>query len=804
MLVSYKLLKEYVDLKDISLKEMCDALSRAGFELEGFETLASGTNLVIGEVLECVNHPNSDHLHITKTNIGNEVIQIVCGAPNCKKGLKVIVALPGAYLPAKNLTIAKGKIRDVESNGMLCSLLELGVNENMLTDYQKAGIEELPLDAPVGYDNPLEYLNLDDTIIDFSITPNRADVLGLNNFFKEVAAILNTKVIKQYQCDLNRSGTSKFKASSDTSLCSYFSMTTIDGIKVKPSPIWMQNILSKHGIKCINNVVDIGNYVTLMTGQPLHMYDASKLENDTFIVKDDVNTKVLALDDKEYELTSGDLAVTNNNNVVCIAGVIGNHSTMINDNTTTIALEVALFDGPTIMNSCKKYGIMTVAATNYSKNAVDKYNVLKASDMACDLLVKYADAKNVSNANIYDNRNLVTNRNITISLDYVNERLGTSYSLKQVADVFKRLDFKYQLNDNIFDVDVPTYRNDISIKEDLLEEIVRLIGFDTIPYTLTTVAADKYGLTTKQKAIKIIHNYLLDLGLTNTLSYSLMNKENATYYGIFDDDSYIVLAHPLTVEKECLRKNMIYSMLNSINYNQSRNIKNAAIYEISSVYTNENLNGNERLAIAISNGLNEVKWLDNKKVNFFMIKGIVEGLLALFKIEPNRYTFEPLKNYYKEQTIFHPGKSAVLKINGKVIGMLGEIHPATLKKEGIDPTIYFEMDLDAFMDIKTGKVKYSPVSKFPSVTRDLAIIVKDDISVDSIIRSIKKAGGQLLKDVEVFDVYKGEHVENGYKSIALTMTFVDANKTLVDATINELFNKIYSQCQKDFKAVIRN
>ena len=232
MIVSYKLLKEYVDLKDLTIKEICDAMTLAGFELEGFETLAQGTNLVIGEVLECEDHPNSDHLHVTKTSIGNEVLQIVCGAPNCRKGLKVIVALPGANLPAKGITIGKGEIRGVESNGMLCSLLELGVKEDMCSECSLTGIEELPLDAPVGNDNPLGYLGLDDTLIDFNVTPNRADVLGLNHFFKEVAAILNRKVIKEYVCELNREGESKFTSSSITPLCDYFSFTTIEGITI--------------------------------------------------------------------------------------------------------------------------------------------------------------------------------------------------------------------------------------------------------------------------------------------------------------------------------------------------------------------------------------------------------------------------------------------------------------------------------------------------------------------------------------------------------------------------------------------
>ena len=802
MIVSYKLLSEYVDLSNLTIKEICDSLTLAGFEIEGVNQLSSGTNLVIGEVLECEDHPNSDHLHITKTSIGSEVLQIVCGAPNCRKGLKVIVALPGANLPAKGITISKGEIRGVESNGMLCSLLELGVKEEMLSECSKTGIEELPSDAPVGNTDPLGYLNLNDTIIDISITPNRADVLGLNHLFIEIAAILNRKVIKEDVIELNRVGNSKYTSNSVTNNCNYFSMTTVNDVVVKESPKWMQDILAKHDIKCINNIVDIGNYVTLMTGQPLHMYDADKLECNEFVVKDNMEVKVVALDEKEYEIHNGDLVVTNNDKVVCIAGVIGDASTMISESTKNIALEVALFDGTTIMNSAKRYGIMTVAATNYSKNAVDKYNVLKASDMAASLLVKYADAKVVSNPSVYDNRNLVE-KVIVVDLAFINNRLGSSYTTNQVEDVFNRLAFAYSLEKETFTINVPTYRNDIEIKEDIVEEVVRLIGYDTISFELSTVDAKTYGLNNIQKARKNIMNYLLDLGLTNTLSYTLINKTDANYYGIFDNQSYIVLPHPLTVEKEYLRKNMIASMLQTIAYNQGRGTKNVAIFEMSSVYSNENLNGKEKLAIAISNGLNETKWTNNKNVDFYMVKGIVEAIMSMFGLENNRYMFEKLTKSYPQQTVFHPGKSAVLKVNGKEIGLLGEIHPTTLKKEGIDPTVYFEMDLSAFVDIKTSKAKYSPVSKFPSVTRDIALIVKDETSVADIIKSMKKAGGSLLSNVDVFDVYKGEHVSAGYKSVALKMTFVDPTKTLVDSTINELFNKIYAQCQKDLNAMIR-
>lgn len=799
MKFSLNLAKQYIDLEGVSLSELCDKLSLSGFEVEETIPMAQATKLVIGEVLTCVEHPNSDHLHVCKVNIGNEILQIVCGAPNVAQGQKVIVAKVGAELKAKDLIIKEGVIRDVASSGMLCSLVELGVNEDTLTDAQKKGIEVLPQDAPVGEENVLEYLGLDDVLVDISVTPNRCDVLALNSLFIEIAAIMNRNVkIPHFIDDFD--GENEFTCSSETSKCSYFSIRSIKDVTVKDSPKWLKDILQKHDIKSINNIIDIGNYVTLMTGQPLHMYDADKLLTKNYIVKDNHSEVVLALDQKEYTLQAGDIAVTNGDKCVCIAGVIGDESTMISDSTKNIALEAALFDGSQILTSCKRFNLMTVAATNFSKRTVDTFNMKNASAMAAKLLIELADAKFVSKANEYDNRTL-RNNNINITLDYINGYLDTTYTNEQVEDVLNRLKMNFVRNENTYNITIPTYRNDIEFKQDIVEEVVRIIGFDTVPYIMPVFETKEVGLSDVQQKRALIKDYLLDLGLSETLSYTLISKQNATYYDIFDKEEHIVLPHPLTIEKEYLRKSLVYSMLQTISYNQARKTENAAIFEISNVYSKQS--SKEKLAIAISNGLNKTKHFADREVNFYMIKGIVEGLLALFGIEPSRYAFEEINKYFNDQIIFHPGKAAALKVNGQVIGYLGEIHPLTLKKEDINKTIYFEMDLSKFMDIKTSKLKYSAVSKYPPVNRDIALIVKADLPVINILKTIKKAGGSLLQQVEVFDVYTGEHVENGYKSVALTMSFVDPTKTLLEADINAVFNKIYLACQKDCNAEIR-
>lgn len=803
MIVSYNLLREYIDLDGISLDELCNKMSLAGFEIEGYKKLAEASNLVIGYVVECEKHPDSDHLHVCQVDDGTSLRQIVCGAPNIQKGQKVIVSLPGAVLPAKGIEIKEGVIRGVKSQGMICSLMELGVDENKLSDEQKNSIEVLPDDAEIGNKEVLAYLQLDDVIIDISVTPNRSDVFGLYHLFKEIAAIVDRKMKKEDTLSLHRDGRSRYRCTSETRNCEYFSMTTVEGVVVKPSPKWLQDILNKHDIKVINNVVDIGNYVTLMTGQPLHMYDASKLKCDLFIVKDDLDTSVVALDEKTYQIQQQDLVVTNGKEVGCIAGVIGSQSTMIDENTHTLAVEAALFNGNAILNSCKKYGIMTVAATNYSKNAVDRYKVLEASDMACDLLIRYADAKKVSLPDEYDQRKL-SEREIEIDTAYIAKRIGYPYSDDEIENVFRRLSMTYVKEKGYYRLSIPSYRNDLEIKEDIVEEVVRLTGFEKVPYRLSTVDAGQYGLNKKQKDKRMIMNYLLDLGLTNTLSYTLINEEDDRYYGASDNHTSIRLPHPLTVEKEYMRKNMIASMLKTVAYNQARGIKDIAVFEMSSVYCNENMEGNERLSIAISNSFHATRWLFNYQTDFYLIKGIMEGLLSLFGIDSNRYRFQLITKKYPDQQIFHPGKTAVLMINGKEIAILGEIHPSTLQKEGIDPTVYLEMDLDAFLAIKTGKSRYSSVSKFPPVSRDIAMVVKEEITADEILKTIKKAAGSALSQAEIFDVYQGEHVKKGYKSVAIRMTFVDYEKTLTDALINELFAKVYQACQKDFQAAIRN
>ncbi len=799
MKFSLNLIRKYVNLDDISLDELCEKCSLAGFEVEGIYPMAQATNLVIGQVLTCKEHPNSDHLHVCEVDIKDEILQIVCGAPNVKAGIKVIVALVGANLPAKNVIIQAGKIRDVVSNGMLCSLVELGVDENLLTDSQKQGIEILNDDAVVGNHEVLEYLGLDDVMIDISVTPNRNDVLAIYSLCKELGAILNREVnIPTIEDKFDADN--PFTCNSLTNKCSYFSIRYIKDVKVKQSPKWMQEILQKHDIKSINNIIDIGNYVTLMTGQPLHMYDADKLLSKEYVVKDDVEEKVLALDEKEYQIQQNDIVVTNGNKVVCIAGVIGDDSSKITDETKKIALEAALFDGYTIQTSCKRYGIMTVAATNFSKKVVDEYSMNLASAMAANLLIEYADAKVVSKLNCYDNR-VKRIEEISITLAEINGYLATNFSLEEVNDVWKRLGFNYAYQNDVYTVKIPTYRNDISLKADLIEEVIRLLGFENVPFIEPLFDTDSKGLTEVQQKRNLIRNYLLDLGLNETISYTLISKAQANYYDIFDKDDFIVLSHPLTVEKEYLRKNLMASLLQTISYNQARKIDKVAIFEISNVYTKQN--SSEKLAIAISNGLNSTKHFVDRKVDFYLLKGIVEGLLTLFGIDSTRYAFDNFDKYYPNQILMHPGKSAVLRINGQIYGFLGEVHPLTLQKENISPTLYFELDLKKFNDLKTNKIKYVPISKYPAVNRDIALLVKESMPISQIIKTIKKAGGSLLNKVEVFDVYQGEHVEAGYKSVALTMTFVDYTKTLLDADIQQAFNKIYDACKKECDAEIR-
>ena len=796
MLISKKILSQYMDLSDITASELADKITAAGFEVEGLEKMASGTNLVIAEVKECVPHPDSDHLNVCQVDTGKDVRQIVCGAPNCREGLKVIAILPGGKLEGGE--IKNGVIRGVESNGMLCSLLELGVDPKSLTDYQKAGIEELPADAPIGETDVLGYLGLDDEILDVGLTPNRNDCMAAFAMAKEVGAILKKKVTLPDFKDASKTGEKgELVVKSETDKCPLYSGKIINSITIKESPKWMKEFLAAEGVKSINNVVDISNIVMLETGQPLHFFDLAKLSKKEIIVKDNMECKYTALDGVEYDITKDDIMITVDNKPVAIGGVMGGDDSKISDDTTSLLIEAASFDHVSIRNTARRLNLSTDASIRYQKG-IEPNAPFAAMDRAVSLLIEYADAKGIE-ATEYSAERTVEENSFDVSVNGINNRLGTSFSAEAMIDVLERLEFKPVANGDTINVTIPTYRTDVTIEADISEEIIRIIGYDDLPSTLPLMTPTAGRLDARQSLRRKLRNVLCNQGLYEAETYTLVSEKlnNDAIMPLAAKE--VVLASPMSEDRKIIRTSILPSLLNSVAYNMNRSIKDVALFEISNVYR-ENI-VEERLAIAISGNLQATRWLKYEvPADFYTIKGIVESILEHLGYASGRVTF-------KENTIdtdhFHPYQSACVYIGKELLGIIGKIHPNMAKDYDTSEVVMAELKIDVLLKNKASKIKFAEISKYPAVTRDYAFVVEDSVKVDDIIKTINKCGKSIIENIEVFDVYTGEHVEANHKSIALTVTFQAKDKTLTEEEINTVNDKILENLKKNVNAELR-
>lgn len=788
MILSRKFVSDYIDLDNsLTIKQIAEDMTRVGNEYDNCGKLIEASNLVIGEIIECVNHPDSDHLHVCKVNIGNEVLQIVCGAPNARVGIKVIVALVGAVLP--EITIKKGVIRGVESNGMMCSMKELGLDNKFLTPEDINGIKELPDDANPGED-PIKYLGLDDEIIDFELTANRGDLLSMLGLSYELGAIYDKKVkdIDLTYNEIDKNIDSEFSIDIKTEKCSLFLAKKVSNITIKESPDFIKNRLIACGIRPINNVVDISNYVMLETGQPLHFYDADNL-GDTLIVRDAKDgEKLVTLDNQERTLNVNDIVIANRNGSVGLAGVMGGLSTEVLETTKNIIIESAIFDSVSVRKTSKK--VLRSEASNRFEKGIDPKRTYMAIKRACHLLEIYANGSIYSGMLTYDKMNK-DDKVIDITLENINNVLGTNIDVKTVMSVFEKLGFTAQNKENLITVTVPTRRTDISIKEDLIEEVGRIYGINNIEGKLPklSIKQGSYDKTTRQ-----IRNKLVDLGLNEVLTQIFLNDEVAQKY--CDKDYEIVkLLDPLSVEKNALRYSLVPSLLKVYEYNKGRNLKDITIFEMAKgFYKKDDEYGEDNKLSILMTGDYYLELGNRKKVDFYVLKGIIEELLHFLGFS-NRYSF--VVNNIKE--FLHPGVSATINVNGSDIGFLGLLHPS------IEKNVYVaEINLDKLLKNRVSKLKYKEVSKYPKVVKDLAFIVEKNINSEDIVKVIKKSGGKTLTNIEVFDLYTGENVKENEKSIAYSLTFEDMNKTLSDEEVMLIFNKIINDVEVKLNAKLRD
>lgn len=788
MILSMNFLKDYVDIDD-KLENIAENMTRVGNEYDEAVKLVPATKLIIGEVIECTEHPDSDHLHCCKVNIGNEVLNIVCGAPNVKEGIKVIVAQNGAELPGG--TIKKGNIRGQESNGMICALYEIGIDKKYLSEEDKNGIHILPKDAPIGKD-PIEYLELNDEIIDFELTANRGDLLSILGMAYEVGAIYDKKV-KEVDLSHNESGedlNKSFEVRVNTENCKLFLARKALNVTIKDSPTFIKNRLIASGIRPINNVVDISNYVMLELGQPLHFYDADKLGNiiETRMAKKD--EKITTLDEIERTLEETDIVISDGKKAIGLAGVMGGLETEIEESTKNVLIEAAIFDSVMVRKTSKK--IVRSEASNRFEKGLDPERTYMAMERAVKLLEEYADSEIQTGTVVYD-KTEKNEKNIDIKVKDINDLLGTNISKEDILDVFRRLDFKYSVNGDIITVTVPSRRLDISIKEDLIEEVGRIYGVDNIEGKLPVVPM-KIGYVDKTE--RRIRDKMISLGLNETLSYVLINDKDVHKY-VSDDFEELRLLDPMTEERNVLRYSLIPSLYKIYEYNKSHLVKDVSIFEIGKGFWKKKEEYGEDLKLcSLMSGEYYLGLGNNKKsVDFYIIKGVAEEILD-FLGYGNRYSFVMPKEKIPE---FHPGQVAKINVNNDIVGLIGRIHPEISK----EPVFVMEINLDKLLAKKVSKMKFKEISIYPTIKVDIAVILDKSITADEISKVIKKAGGSLLVNQEMFDVYTNP-VLGDKKSVAYSLTFGSNNKTLTDEEINPVVDKIVEALEKNFKAELRH
>ena len=789
-MISLEWVSDYIDISDQDLKELAVKITQSGINVEKVITNHID-NLVIGKVISCIDHPDSDHLHVCMVDVGkSEAIQIVCGAPNVREGLKVIVSLPGAVLPG-DFEIKKGKIRGVESNGMICALYELGLEEKNDEAYAK-GIEELNSDAKVGED-PIKYLGLDDTLYELDIHKHRNnDCYYHIGFAYEIGAILNRRVVLPQDNfkEVNDSINNHFNLDVETEKCPYYTARMVRNIRIKESPDFIKRRLIRAGMRPINNVVDISNYVMLEYGQPLHFFDKKKLGDKVLVRDAKEGEKVITLDGKERILSSADIVITDGEKPVCVAGVMGGENTEVDDNTTDILIEAAIFDPVSIRYTAAKLDLRSEASIRYGKGLNFEYTD-KALKRACHLLEKYADAEILTDIVKYDKVDK-TIKTVEFSPDDINKLLGIKIDEEDMKVELGRLDFAYEYKDRKFTVTIPRRRLDIDpYVNDIAEEIGRLYGYQNLVSTLPVVPIRRGDYIGDVKYRKQVSKRLRRLGLNEAKTYTLISPDMAKLFD-YEHKEKVILPNPMSIDKSVVRTSIIPSLLNVYDYNKKRKVKDILLYEVAKTY-DKSYNEESKIAGLLSGNYISNGWNFAKKVDFYVVKGIIEDLLDYMGFK-NRYSFTA-----GGVDDLHPGISAKILLDKKEIGIIGRVHPKILK----DEVYVFEISLQALMtEIKPLKYKEAP--KYPSMEKDMAFILDKNIEAGEVINVIKKAGGRILSDVAVFDVYEGENIDNSKKSIAFKLNFMDINRTLNEEEVMQSFKKIIEKVESEFQAKLRD
>ena len=810
MQVSIKWLKDYIDFTETP-EQLADKLTMAGIPVENVVDPGEGLEKVVtGRIEKLEPHQNSDHLQICTMNVGlAENIIIVTGAQNVAEGQVVPVAMVGAHLP-NGMKISKGKLRGVASNGMLCSAQELKLDLEKLPEEQKTGIFILPSDTPVGI-SAKDVLGLNDVVLEFELTANRADCFSVFGLVREIAAITGNKPhfpeIKVNEDDNTKLNDIFSVEIADPDLCSRFSTRMLKNVKIGPSPEWMQQRLEGAGIRSINNVVDVTNFVMIELGHPMHAYDYDKITGKKLIARRAIEGEELhTLDDTSRKAKGEMLVIADSEKAAGLAGIMGGFETEITDTTTTVVLESADFYGPCIRRTARACGLSSEASGRFERG-VDSETTIKALDRAAQLLQEMGACTVCEGiVDVYPNPKQANY--VTFTPEQINNHLGTNIAKDVMLNIITSVGFDVTKDENDeITVKVPSWRNDVTCMADISEEIARLHGFDKIKSTLPNGVSMQGTQSAKQTFIDKVKASLSSQGLYETISFALTNEETFNKLNIPQDSPLrkaVPIMNPLSDEYPLVRTTLLSSIFDNLARNLARKNDDVALFEVGSVFFPKALPVTElpdevvKIAGAITGRRNAQGWNQtNDMVDFYDAKGIIEELFANLRV--TRYTVEAGTHY-----AMHPGKTALFKKGRDVIATVGEVHPAVLSAYGITKPVYiFELDATTVMKYMAKDLKYKALPKYPATSRDLAMLVDVDVNAADIEKAMTKAAGQNLTQITLFDVYTGKQVEEGKKSLAFSLTFQSNDKTLTDAEIDPAIEKIVAKLQKDFNANLR-
>lgn len=786
-------LNDYMDI-DVTPKEYSDRLTMTGSKVEGWENMGESVqNVVAGKVLTCEDHPDSDHLHVCTVDAGTgEILQIVCGAPNVKAGIIVPVALVGAVLPDGK--IKKGKLRGVESYGMLCSHDELGITEDMLGYEPEYGILILPDDTKIGTDIK-DIFGMNETVVEFEITSNRPDCFSIIGLARETAASFNKKFtipeVKFNENSENIADTISVDVQ-DKDKCKRYCARMVKNVKIGPSPSWMQERLRACGVRPINNIVDITNYVLLEYGQPMHAFDLRDLQDNKIIVRRANDGEVIkTLDEQDRTLTSNDLVIADGGRAVAIAGVMGGFNSEVKDDTTTVIFESATFDGASVRLTAQRVGLRTESSSRYEKE-LDYNNTVPAVERACQLVEELGCGENVGGM-IDVMGNVTDMQPLAFRPDKINAFLGTDISTEDMVKYFDALEIKVDLDK--MTVTPPSFRPDLEGEADIAEEVARFYGYDKIPVTLLSGEATCGMKTERQQVQDRVNELLTAQGMYEIYTYTFTSPSIFDKLNIPKDSemrNVVKITNPLGEDTSVMRTTTIASMMDILSRNYNYRNPSAKLFEIGKIFipTTDGELPNEPVKITMG------MYGDN--VDFYDIKGICETMFAQLNVKNVKY------EAVTDNPTFHPGRCAKISAGNKVIGIIGEIHPAVSRKYGIETPVYIaELDFEnVFLNIKTD-IKFKELPKYPAVTRDIAMLVDKTVPVADIENVIKKASGKMLESLQLFDVYEGKQIPEGKKSVAYSAIYRSADRSLTGDEVQKVFDKVVKNLENQIGAQLR-